>query len=124
MRTIYLYRNPTGPKKFKAILPDGRSVRFGQKGYSDYTIHKDPLRMARYIARHGGRPTKYRAPTKVDSVMLLRRSSTKENWGMSGIRTPGFWSRWILWSKPTLRGAVSYMERKVLGKNYKIIIKN
>lgn len=124
MGTIYLYRNPPGPKKFKAVFADGSSVKFGQKGYSDYTIHKDPLRMARYVARHGGKPTKYTNPAKVDSVMLSRRSSTKENWGMGGIKSPGFWSRWLLWSKPTLRGAISYMERKVLGKTYKIILKN
>ena len=124
MGIIYLYRNPPGPKKFNAVFADGSSVKFGQKGYSDYTIHKDPLRMARYVARHGGKPTKYTNPTKVDSVMLSRRSSTKENWGTGGIKSPGFWSMWLLWSKPTLRGAISYMERKVLGKTYKIILKN
>ena len=40
-------------KKFTAIFQDGSKVHFGGKGYSDYTIHKDPSRMRRYLARHG-----------------------------------------------------------------------
>ena len=29
-----------------------KKVHFGAKGYSDYTVHKDPKRRENYIARH------------------------------------------------------------------------
>jgi hypothetical protein len=81
-----------------ALFPDGFKVRFGRKGYSDYTIHKDRERMKRYIIRH----------------------QKRENWGRSGARTAGFWSRWLLWSSPSFQGALRKTQR-VLGK--KIVYK-
>jgi len=47
--------NRTGPKKFTAHFEvDGRPRRtqFGARGYSDYTIHRDKARRARYRSRH------------------------------------------------------------------------
>jgi hypothetical protein len=29
-------------KKMDAVFPDGKVISFGAKGYSDFTIHKDP----------------------------------------------------------------------------------
>ncbi len=55
---------------------------------SDFTIHKDEQRKQRYIDRH----------------------KTNENWLKSGIDTPGFWSRWLLWNLPTKKD--SYMDIK------------
>ena len=57
-----------------------RTIHFGAKGYQDYTTHGDSARQARYITRHRSR----------------------EDWGRSGMRTAGFWSRWLLWNKRTL----------------------
>jgi hypothetical protein len=85
-----LQKNPNKLKKFKVTLPDGKSVKFGARGYSDYTIHQDEDRMKRYLARHRSR----------------------ENWTKKGIDTAGFWSRWLLWSKPSLPEAKKYMEKK------------
>ena len=85
-----LVKNPDSVKKFKVILPNGRAVKFGARGYSDYTIHKDPERMKRYLARHRKR----------------------EDWTKGGLGTPGFWARWILWSQPSLRGAIKHIEKK------------
>ena len=79
-----LMKSPRPDKKLRVLLPDGRKVDFGAKGYSDYTIHKDKERMKRYIIRH----------------------QKRENWGKSGVATAGFWSRWILWSEPSLRAAI------------------
>lgn len=127
MPTIQLYKNPTKIKKFRAIIPDGdktRSVDFGARGYSDYTIHGNPLRMERYVGRHGGEGTRFTDPKKVHRAMLKRTRSTKEDWSKDGLYTAGFWSRWLLWSQPTLRGAIKYMEQSVLPKGYKIILKN
>jgi len=94
---VHLVRASNGIHKFTVVFPDGSKVHFGRQGYSDFTKHRDPERMQRYLTRHRSR----------------------ENWTRSGAKTAGFWSRWILWSSPTLTGAISKTE-KVLGK--KIVI--
>ncbi|BAT22558.1 hypothetical protein [Yellowstone lake phycodnavirus 3] len=91
--SVTLKRATNGIHKFVAIFPDGKKVRFGRKGYSDYTIHKNAERMRRYLTRHRKR----------------------ENWSPSGRYTSGFWSRRILWSEPSLKGALTRTS-KVLGK--------
>lgn len=91
--SVRVVRDTDGRHKFKAIFPEGRTVHFGAKGYSDYTMHRDSTRMKRYVIRH-------------------RR---RENWGRSGRYTPGFWSRWLLWSRPTMNGALAKTQR-VLGR--------
>ena len=90
---VKLYKARNGVHKFMAVFPEGPAVRFGRKGYSDYTIHKNAERMKRYITRHVKR----------------------ENWTRAGAKTAGFWSRWLLWSKPSFRAAIRQTE-KVLGK--------
>jgi len=92
-------RRAAPPHKWRATFPDGRSVNFGLRGYSDYTIHKDHSRMLRYLTRHVKR----------------------ENWSPTGRYKAGFWSRWLLWSKPSLNGAARQTER-VLGGKYRIKI--
>ena len=96
--SVTLKRATNGIHKFVAIFPDGKSVKFGRKGYLDYTIHKDAERMQRYLTRH-------------------RR---RENWGRSGRYSAGFWSRWLLWSKPSLKGAMAQTS-KVLGRRIKMV---
>lgn len=128
MIIIRVTKMRTGDKKFTAEIPVvghghiTRIVRFGQRGASDYTIHKDPLRMEQYVRRHGGKPTRFTDPQKVHRTMLKRIKSTKERWGRDGLYTAGFWSRWLLWSQPNLRAAARYMEKEVLPPNYKIVL--
>jgi hypothetical protein len=98
---VKVYKARNGRHKFMAVFPDGGVVRFGLKGFSDYTIHKDKERMKRYVMRHAG------------SASGLR--SRRENWSRSGAKTAGFWSRWLLWSKPNFTSALRQTE-KVLGK--------
>ena len=93
MAPVKVYKSRNGVHKFMAVFPDGSVVRFGLKGFSDYTIHKDKERMKRYIVRH----------------------TKRENWTRSGGKTAGFWSRWLLWSKPSLSAALKQTQ-KVLGK--------
>jgi hypothetical protein len=90
---IHVKKAVNGIHKFTAFFPDGSKVHFGRQGYSDYTKHKDGVRMERYLTRHRKR----------------------ENWTRSGAKTPGFWSRWLLWSSPSLNSARAKTE-KVLGK--------
>ena len=85
---VYLYKSPLATKKFRVIFQDGTHVDFGAKGYSDYTIHKDPERKSKYILRH----------------------KKTENW--TNIKTAGFWSRWLLWEKPSLTAAKKFMKLK------------
>ena len=122
--TILLKKLHSGEKKFVAIFPDGKKVRFGAAGASDYTIHRDPERMARYVKRHGGRETKETEPRKIHKDMLTVLRSKKEDWSpKTGIFKAGFFSRWVLWSQPSLTKAVSQTNKilKQVGK-YKIKI--
>jgi hypothetical protein len=76
-------------KKYIATI-ENKNVRFGAFGMSDYTIHKDKERKKRYIARH----------------------KEKEDWTKAGIKTAGFWSRWLLWNKPSLETSARNIEKK------------
>ena len=58
---VKVYRSRNGVHKFMAVFPEGKTVRFGRKGYSDYTIHKDAERMKRYLTRHRSRESWGRA---------------------------------------------------------------
>ena len=91
---ITLTKSPKKEKKYRVTFtPSLKHVDFGQKGYSDYTIHKDPVRMKRYIGRH---------------------SHMGENWSVvTGKYSAGFWSRWLLWSKPSLKAAISSVSKRL-----------
>lgn len=93
---VILRKSPKPTKKFRVTFPDGKYVDFGGKGYSDYTIHKDPVRMKRYLARHG---------------------RMGEDWTKRGVRTAGFWSRWLLWSRPSMSEA-----KRLMSSRFGIII--
>jgi len=92
MMTVVLKKSPKVEKKWRVTFGDGSPVDFGQKGYSDFTIHRDPERMKRYLVRHSG----------------MGDTWTKKN----GFRTAGFWSRWLLWSRPSLSQAKKFMQKK------------
>jgi hypothetical protein len=66
-----------------------KTVDFGQKGYEDYTIHKDPKRKELYIKRHSGMGEDWNDPL-----------------------TPGFWSRWLLWEKPTIQESLKFIKKR------------
>ena len=80
---------PSTRKGKKLMVRVGKKwIHFGQRGASDYTIHKDPRRKERYIKRH----------------------QKGERW--DDPRTAGFWSRWLLWNKPTLQASLRDVERR------------
>ena len=87
--TVYLQKSTRLTKKYMVTV-DGKTIHFGAMGYSDYTKHKDPDRMKLYNNRH----------------------KTREDWSKAGIETAGFWAKWILWSKPSLKEAIAYTEDK------------
>jgi hypothetical protein len=79
-------------KKWDAVFDiNGKEkiVPFGQKGYSDYTKHKDKTRKMRYLKRHSG---------------------MGEHWNKPD--TPGALSKWVLWNKPTLKASITDFKRR------------
>jgi len=89
MKFVKMVKATDGKHKYVVFLEDKESkihnVKFGAQGYSDYTKHKDSERKKRYIIRH----------------------KKTENWTSSGVLTPGFWSRWVLWNKLTIRESLN-----------------
>jgi len=104
--------SPDRKKKFRVILPGNRTVDFGARGYSDYTKHKNPSRMRSYVVRHGGRFIAETDPKKIHTRMLTVDTSDKEQWRLGGVATAGFWSRWYLWSQPSIQEAQRFMTRR------------
>jgi len=94
MIAYYPYPSDKPDKKFFIITSRGNKVYFGQAGASDYTIHKDQVRKMRYINRHQKREGHL--------------------WNRSGIDTPSFWSRFLLWQKPTLYESYDYIKKNFL----------
>lgn len=95
---VYLCKSTKSDKKYMVKI-DSKTVHFGAAGMSDYTKHKDSERKSRYITRH----------------------KKRENWNKSGIKTAGFWSRWLLWNKSSLKSSITDIEKKF---KIKIIRKN
>lgn len=90
---VKIEKSTSKTKKLKAIFYDKdkkkiKTIQFGAKGYSDYTIHKDDERKKRYIDRH----------------------KKNENW--NDPMTAGTLSRFILWNKPTLQSSINDYKKR------------
>ena len=88
----YPYRSDRPEKKYYIITKDNKRVYFGQASASDFTQHKNEERKNLYINRH----------------------KKNEDWTKSGLDTAGFWSRWLLWNKPTIKESYQDIKRKYL----------
>ena len=93
-KIVSLKRLIKSPKKYKVVLKDEDSdktytISFGSSPYQDYTQHKDPKRMALYLKRHKAR----------------------EDW--NDPTTAGWWSRWLLWSRPDFDEALNLVISKL-----------
>jgi len=85
LKLIEIVKSDKPDKKFKAVFnDDGKTITtyFGQAGFSDYTIHKNPLRKRLYLRRH----------------------IHNENWGDA--TSAGALSRYILWNLPDLDDSI------------------
>ena len=85
-------------KKWMVTTPEGKVVHFGAAGYEDYTTHGDSRRRDLYLSRASRQPG-------VD-------------WSESGVDTPGWWARWLLWSKPSLKSAIREIKNRFNLKVY------
>ncbi len=118
--TVTLKKSSKPNKKF-SVTVGKKTIHFGQRGAEDFTIHKDAVRMVSYVRRHsyckkGSPQCKWfdAVVSKGNIVSTMRsnahaKKSLRESWGKDGIATPGFWSRWLLWSHPTLEGAKRFI---------------
>ena len=88
MKKYFPYKSDRADKKYYIITNDNKKVYFGQASASDFTLHKDEARKQRYINRH----------------------KKNENWNNKD--TAGFWSRWLLWEKPTINESYEYIRKK------------
>ena len=82
-----------GKKKYVATIKNkstGRekSIKFGAKGMDDFTKTKDVAQKERYINRH----------------------QKNENW--RDPTTAGFWSKNLLWNKPTISASLNDIKKK------------
>ena len=95
---VVITKSKKPDKKCDALVNGTKTVSFGEKGASDFTKHKDKDRKEAYIARHKAR----------------------EDWNKSGATTAGFWSRHILWNKPTLKESIDDINKRFKSLNVKM----
>lgn len=86
---MYLSRSNKPDKKYMVRI-DNKTIHFGARGMSDYTKHKDSARKQRYITRH----------------------KKRESWSGGGMKSAGFWSKWLLWNKPSMAESIASIERR------------
>lgn len=99
MNNIYVKLELAKDKKHKYIAKvhtGGKihNIKFGQFGASDFTLHKNNERMWRYLFRH-------------------KKEMNKGLWDFNNplnYLTKSFWSRWLLWSKPSLQEAMNNIQ--------------
>ena len=92
LRLKTIRKSHVAEKKYDAVFEqNGRefTTPFGQKGYSDFTKHKDVTRRTRYLNRHRGMGENWQDPT-----------------------TAGALSRWVLWNKPTLKASIADYKKR------------
>jgi len=93
MQLLSIKKSDKSNKKMMAVFYNPKTnrtntIHFGAAGMSDYTIHKDPERRKRYIARH----------------------CKNENW--KDPATAGALSRFILWEKTSLSAGISAYKKR------------
>jgi hypothetical protein len=100
VKFISLNPSPKAGKKYRVVLLNDegreRTIDFGAKTYEDYTMIQDEPKEKRENRRY----------------VYLSRHRPREDWTITGVYTPGFWARWILWNKPTIRGSLSDVRKQ------------
>ena len=74
-----------------------KTVKFGAAGMRDYTLYQ---KEGKEVAE------------KHKNAYIARHSKT-ERWGSDGVGTAGWWSRWILWNKPTVAASLADAKGKL-----------
>jgi 2-phospho-L-lactate transferase/gluconeogenesis factor (CofD/UPF0052 family) len=71
-KDVDLYPSSRKDKKFMVFSPEGKKIHFGQRGYSDWHLHRDPVRRKLFKTRNA-------------------RWATADKW------TPAHLAYWALW---------------------------
>ncbi len=97
----------------------GHAVHFGRRGSdpnNDFLHHQDAHRMLRYLVRHGldlpeheQARLEHKDASQLELAAARLKESSKEDW--SDPTTPGFWSRWLLWSRSGSAGAIAEVKK-------------
>jgi len=75
-------------KDKKLMVKNGKTIHFGAKGYTDYTINKNPNKKKNYIKRHRVRED------------------------FNNLNSAGAWAKNILWNQKTIPASVKAMENR------------
>ena len=94
---ITKYKN-SSKKKYNARIDGSKNISFGQKGAPDFTKHKNTDRKERYIDRH----------------------KKNDDWTKSGAKSDGFYSKRVLWNKPTLKTSIDDINKRFKHLNVKM----
>lgn len=100
MKFVRLTKSPNPDKKYQITLDDNgkeHNVSFGATGYRDYPT---------WYKEKGG------IVAEIHKESYLKRHGPTETWSAEGILTPGFWSRWVLWSRPTVDASLADVRRR------------
>ena len=95
---VVITKSKKPDKKYDARVDGTKIISFGEKGASDFTKHKDKDRKERYIDRH----------------------KKNEDWTKSGVKTAGFYSKHVLWNKPTLKESIDDINKRFKNLNIKM----
>ena len=95
---VIISKSKKPDKKYDARINGSKTVSFGEKGASDFTKHKNTDRKERYIDRHKAR----------------------EDWNKSGAKAAGFYSKHVLWNKPTLKESIDDINKRFKNLNIKM----
>ena len=95
---VVITKSKKPDKKYDARIDGTKTVSFGQKGASDFTKHKNTDRKERYIDRH----------------------KKNEYCNKSGAKTAGFYSKHVLWNKPTLKESIDDINKRFKNLNIKM----
>ena len=92
MKFVKLRRSSDATKKYTVFVADEegkeRKIKFGARGMSDFTKHRDEARKMLYLKRH----------------------EKREDW--KDPLTAGFWSRWLLWNRPTIAESLADTKKR------------
>ena len=95
---VVIQPSPTVTHKLRVILPNKRSIDFGEKGVQYYTDHGNARLMRAHLLRKGAIiPKELRIetnPYEIQKEMLKIRESSKEDW--EDFFRAEYWERWIL----------------------------
>ena len=94
---VVISKSERSDKKMKATINGKKTIHFGHSSYDDFTTHKNSKRRDNYIAR-----------------------TSKQDHSKQNVASPAWMSRFILWEKPTLKGAVESANKKYKDINFKL----